>query len=89
MGVRPENVRVAGKAEHCTLCTHRTSRNELPACVAACPAHALVLVDYENPTPEAAALIKRAQAIDEAKGTHPKIRFVSSHTDFRKLSVKA
>ena len=33
----------------------------------------------------AKALIDRAQAINEAAGTHPKIRFVSSHTDFRKL----
>lgn len=87
--VRPENARIPGKAEHCTLCTHRTAKGELPACVAACPAKALVLVDYENPTAEAKALIDRAQAINEAAGTHPKIRFVSSHTDFRKLGVKA
>ena len=34
--VRPENARTPGKAEHCTLCTHRTSKGLPPACVAAC-----------------------------------------------------
>ena len=37
-GPRPENVRTPGKAEHCTLCAHRTEKGLLPACAAACPA---------------------------------------------------
>ena len=89
LGPRPENVRTPGKAEHCTLCAHRTAKGLLPACAAACPAGAIVYVDYDNPTPETTDLIKRSQAINEAAGTNPKVRFVSSHTDFRKLTVKA
>lgn len=89
VGPRPENKRTPGKAEHCTLCVHRTSKGLLPACAAACPAGAIVYVDYDNPTPEAAELIKRAQPINEAAGTHPKVRFVSSHTNFRGLDIKA
>ncbi len=89
VGTRPENKRTPGKAEHCTLCVHRTSKGLLPACAAACPAGAIVYVDYDNPTPEAIKLIKRAQPINEAAGTHPKVRFVSSHTDFRVLDIKA
>ena len=89
LGTRPENVREPGKAEHCTLCAHRTAKGLLPACAAACPAGAIIYVDYDNPKPEHAELIRRAQAINEAAGTNPKVRFVSSHTDFRKLDVKA
>ena len=34
-----------GKAEHCTLCSHRLAKGKEPACVEICPAKALTLVD--------------------------------------------
>ena len=70
--VRPENARTPGKAEHCTLCTHRTSKGLPPACVAACATGALTFVDYDNPSPEAKALLAQARPMNEAAGTHPR-----------------
>lgn len=87
LGTRPGNERAAGKAEHCTLCVNRTEKGLAPACVAACPSGALVWVDYDAPTPEQKALIERSQAINEAAGTNPKVRFVSKLTDFRSLKI--
>ena len=46
-----------GRAEHCTLCTHRTSKGRPPACVEACGIGALTWVDYDNPTEKTAPLI--------------------------------
>lgn len=39
-----------GKAEHCTLCSHRLAKGKEPACVEICPAKALTLVDFDAPT---------------------------------------
>ena len=86
--VRPENTRTPGKAEHCTLCTHRTSKGLPPACVAACATGALTFVDYDNPSPEAKALLAKARPMNEAAGTHPKVVYVSSHTDFAKTQKR-
>ena len=80
--------RTPGKAEHCTLCTHRTSKGLPPACVAACATGALTFVDYDNPSPEAKALLARARPMNEAAGTHPKVVYVSSHTDFAKTQKR-
>lgn len=86
---QPWTTRIAGHAEHCTLCTHRTEKGLKPACVEDCPMGALVFVDYDAPTEETKALISAAQPMSEAAGTKPKVRFVSRLTDFRKLSVRA
>ncbi len=81
--------RIPGKAEHCTLCVHRTSEGRLPACVEVCSTKALRLVDYDNLSAEDRQLIARAKCINSAAGTHPKVRFISSHTDFETLKVRA
>ena len=87
---KPWTTRPAGKAEHCTLCVHRTSEGGKPACVEACPTGALTFVDYEKPDDKSAALIWTAQMMNEAAGTGPKVRFISKLTDFRAMtSVKA
>ena len=87
---KPWTTRPAGKAEHCTLCVHRTSEGGKPACVEACPTGALTFVDYEKPDDKSAALIRTAQMMNEAAGTGPKVRFISKLTDFRAMtSVKA
>lgn len=85
---KPHQVRTPGKAEHCTLCVHRTERGELPACVEACGIHAMTLVDYDNPTPETAKLIEAARPLNEAAGTKPKIRYIAKHMDVAKMAVK-
>lgn len=91
LAVRPEtawNTRIAGKAEHCTLCVHRTNAGRLPACVEACSTKALQLVDYDKPTAEQKALIAKAQSLRPEAGTKPKVRFISDHTDFGKLDFR-
>ena len=85
---KPHTERTPGKAEHCTLCTHRTSQGRLPACVEVCSTKALQLVDYDNPTPETAKLIEAARPMNEAAGTHPKIRYIARHMDAAKMAVK-
>ena len=82
------NQRTPGKAEHCTLCVHRTSEGRPPACVEICSTKALQLVDYDQPTPEQKTLLASARAINEGAGTKPKIRFISKHTDFARLTLK-
>ena len=67
---------------------HRTERGLLPACVEACGIHAMTLVDYDNPTPETAKLIEAARPMNEAAGTHPKIRYIARHMDAAKMAVK-
>ena len=84
----PHTQRTPGKAEHCTLCVHRTERGELPACVAACGIHAMTLVDYDNPTPEMQKLIDAASPLNEAAGTKPKIRYIAKHMKPAEMAVK-
>ena len=56
--------------------------------VEACGIHAMTLVDYDNPTPETAKLIEAARPMNEAAGTHPKIRYIARHMDAAKMAVK-
>ena len=86
--LEPWQQHVAGKAEHCTLCSHRLAKGKKPACVENCSTGALTLIDYEALKPEEAEAIKRAQMMTSAAGTKPKVRYLSSHVDFAKLSVK-
>ncbi len=48
----------------------------------------MTLVDYDNPTPETAKLIEAARPMNEAAGTHPKIRYIARHMDAAKMAVK-
>ena len=78
----------AGRAEHCTLCTHRTSKGLKPACVEACGIGAMTLVDYESPTPEMEKLIAQAKAMNVKAGTKPKIRYIATHMDVESYELK-
>lgn len=84
----PWTDRVPGKAEHCTLCAHRTAEGRLPACVEACGLHAMTLVDYDNPTKETAPLIEKAKVLNKAAGTEPKIRYIASNMNVEAMTVK-
>ncbi len=81
---QPHQVRVPGKAEHCTLCAHR----DTPACVEACKLGALTLVDYDNLTEQQQAMLKASHAMNGAEGTKPKVRYVSKNVDVTKLDRK-
>ncbi|MDO5530597.1 4Fe-4S dicluster domain-containing protein [Sutterella sp.] len=78
----------AGRAEHCTLCTHRTSQGRPPACVEACGIGAMVWVDYENPTKDTEKLIAAAKMMNKAAGTEPKVRYIARHMDVEKYPLK-
>ena len=81
-------MRSPGKAEHCTLCTHRTSKGMKPACVEACGIGALVFVDWEKPEGEAKELAAKAKALNAKAGTEPKIRYVSSVLNVEGMTTK-
>lgn len=81
---QPHQVRVPGKAEHCTLCAHR----DVPACVDACKLGAIVVVDYDNLTPEQDAMVKASKAMNGAEKTKPKVRYVSKNVDVAKFDRK-
>ncbi|MFR6360177.1 MAG: 4Fe-4S dicluster domain-containing protein [Sutterella wadsworthensis] len=85
---KPHTERTPGKAEHCTLCVHRTERGLLPACVEACGIHAMTLVDYDSKDPEVQALIKRSICLSEEAGTQPKVRYICSNMDFKSVKLK-
>lgn len=88
----PRNVvqrreKTPGKAEHCTLCSHRLKEGRKPACVEHCPTGALRLVDLEKPGDRKAW--DAAQKMTEKAGTDPKVRYASSSVDFRTKDLKA
>ena len=85
---KPHTERTPGKAEHCTLCTHRLAEGRLPACVENCSTKALTLVDYESKDPEVQALIKRSICLSEEAGTQPKVRYICSNMDFKSVKLK-
>jgi Fe-S-cluster-containing dehydrogenase component len=62
----PYGVRTYNETEHvvekCTLCSHRTSNGELPACVNACCTGARFYGDIDDPTSDAAKAIAAASA---------------------------
>ena len=85
---KPHTERTPGKAEHCTLCTHRLAEGRLPACVENCSTKALTLVDYDSKDPEVQALIKRSICLSEEAGTQPKVRYICSNMDFKSVKLK-
>ena len=85
---KPHQVRIAGKAEHCTLCTHRLAEGRVPACVENCSTKALMLVDYESKDPKVQEYIGRAVSLSEEAGTKPKVRYICSNMDFKVIKLK-
>ena len=86
--LEPWQRHAAGRAEHCTLCTHRTSQGRPPACVEACGIGAMTWVDFDAPAPEAEKLIAAAKPMNAAAGTEPKIRYVGRHLDAAAMSPR-
>lgn len=79
--VQPWQKRTPGKAERCTLCTHRTQQGLPPKCVEVCPTKSLVFVDYDKPTEEQAKLIARAVPLGGVTATKPKVLYAATHCD--------
>lgn len=70
--------RTDGVAEKCTFCEERVATGLPPACVAACPAGALVFGDVRQATSDAAALLDRRYSIRRkpALGTLPQVHYL-------------
>ena len=70
--------RMKGVVEKCTLCEERISRNQLPACVEACPYGALIFGDRGDPNSEVSKVIASEYTIRRKPelGTHPEIYYV-------------
>ena len=68
-----------GRADKCDLCTHRTSLDLEPACVASCPADALRYGDLGNPADPVAKYARKhgARPFKEDVGTRPSILYVN------------
>ena len=75
-------VRKAGVVEKCTFCHHRTSKGLQPACVEACPAHARIFGDQDDPNAEIARVLKAQKSVvlKEDKGTRPNVRYVGKYS---------
>ena len=71
-------VHPAGYADKCTFCMHRVQRGELPACVANCPAKALVFGDANDPESEIAVLLRTRdnRVLQEDLGTGPNVHYL-------------
>ncbi len=70
--------RPVGTVEKCTLCVHRIAEDQVPSCVASCPAQARIFGDLDDPDARINTVL-RDRGGDELlgeKGTHPKVRYL-------------
>lgn len=75
-------LRKAGVVEKCTLCYHRTSNGQQPACVEACPAKARIFGDQDDPASEISKVLKASKSfrIKEDRGTKPNVHYVGKYS---------
>ncbi len=71
-------LRYKGIVEKCTFCDHRGREGKLPHCVIACPAHARVFGDLNDPDSEVSRLLGRyaPMRLKEHLGTEPKVYYI-------------
>ncbi|MFQ5871222.1 MAG: 4Fe-4S dicluster domain-containing protein [Candidatus Geothermarchaeales archaeon] len=69
-----------GIIEKCTWCVHRVERGLDPACVANCPAFALLFGDLEDPESKVSRILStgRHTRLLEELGTEPRVYYVGS-----------
>ena len=69
----------SGRADKCDLCTHRTSLDLEPACVASCPTDTLRYGDLGDPDDPVAKYAKEhnAKPFKEDAGTKPSILYIN------------
>jgi tetrathionate reductase subunit B len=65
-------------ADKCTLCYHRITKGQLPACVLACPKGARIFGDLNDPKSEISTILKqrRYRLLKPEMGTHPKCYYI-------------
>lgn len=70
--------RMRGVVEKCTFCEERLARGQLPACVEACKAGALLFGDLEDPESEVRRALRENFAIRRkpALGTQPEVYYI-------------
>lgn len=70
--------RMRGVVEKCTFCEERLARGEMPACVEACDAGALVFGDLEDPNSEVSRILRDHFSIRRkpALGTQPQVYYL-------------
>ena len=75
-------LRKAGVVEKCTLCYHRVSNGEQPACVEACPAKARIFGDQDDPNSEIAKVLKANKSfrLKESRGTKPNVHYIGKYS---------
>ena len=68
----------SGHADKCDLCTHRTSLNMNPACVASCPTQTLRFGDLDDPNDPVAQYAKEhnAKPFKADAGTQPSVLYI-------------
>jgi molybdopterin-containing oxidoreductase family iron-sulfur binding subunit len=78
-GMNPEYpTRSKGVVEKCTFCDERLANGLMPACVEACPEHALVFGDLADPNSEVRHLIKEQYTLRRKPGlgTKPEVFYI-------------
>jgi Fe-S-cluster-containing dehydrogenase component/formate-dependent nitrite reductase membrane component NrfD len=70
----------AGTAAKCNFCAHRTELSLEPSCVVACPEHALVAGDLDDPGSEVSMLLAResCRVRRPEQGTAPSVFYVGA-----------
>jgi molybdopterin-containing oxidoreductase family iron-sulfur binding subunit len=70
--------RARGVVEKCTFCETRLDRGEIPACVEACKARAMVFGDLEDPSSEVRKLLAERYSIRRKPtlGTQPEVYYL-------------
>lgn len=65
-------------ADKCTLCYHRITKGQLPACVQACPREARIFGDLKDPKSKLSIVLKqrRYRLLKPELGTHPKCYYL-------------
>jgi Fe-S-cluster-containing dehydrogenase component len=69
---------VKGTADKCTLCYHRISNGEAPACVNACPRNARIFGNLKDPSSKIRKILheRRYGLLKPELGTNPKVYYV-------------
>jgi Fe-S-cluster-containing dehydrogenase component/formate-dependent nitrite reductase membrane component NrfD len=70
-------------AEKCNYCAHRIEKNLEPACVTACPVHAIISGDLDDPVSEIGRLVAahETQVRRPELNTDPKVRYIAADPD--------
>jgi Fe-S-cluster-containing dehydrogenase component len=68
--------------EKCTFCYHRVLNGLQPACVEACPSHARIFGDQDDPNSKIAQILKKEKSfrLKEEAGTRPNVHYIGQYS---------